>query len=64
MKDITCKDLEIGNKILLITKNATKLSMCIILAFTSKKVEIQLTDKYWVYFADKCLKFPVQVAKV
>jgi hypothetical protein len=66
MKDVTGKDLAVGDQIVLIPQNGytCSLSMGVITGFTAKKVKIQLTDKAWSYSADECLKFPEQVAKV
>lgn len=66
MKDVTGKELSVGDKIVLIPQNGYtySLSMGIIIGFTPKKIKIQLTDKAWSYSADECLKFPEQVAKV
>jgi len=66
VKDVTGKDLTVGDKIVLIPQNGytDSLSMGIVIGFTPKKVKIQLTNKAWSYSADECLKFPEQVAKV
>jgi hypothetical protein len=66
MKDVTGKELAVGDQIVLIPQNGytMSLSMGIITGFTAKKVKIQLTNKSWSYSADECLKFPEQVAKV
>jgi len=66
MKDVTGKELSVGDQIVLIPQNGytMSLSMGVITGFTTKKVKIQLTDKAWSYSADECLKFPEQVAKV
>jgi hypothetical protein len=66
MNDVTGKLLALGDTIVLIPQNGytQSLSMGVIIGFTPKKVQIQLTDKSWSYSADECLKFPEQVAKV
>lgn len=66
MKDVTGKDLAVGDKIVLIPQNGytCSLSMGVITGFTAQKVRIQLTDKAWSSSADECLKYPEQVAKV
>jgi hypothetical protein len=66
MKDVTGKELVVGDKIVLIPQNGytSSLSMGVITGFTKQKVKISLTDKCWSYSADECLKYPDQVAKV
>ena len=66
MKDVTGKELSVGDQIVLIPQNGytMSLSMGVITGFTAKKVKIQLTNKSWSYSDDQCLKFPEQVAKV
>ncbi len=66
MKDVTGKELSIGDKIVLIPQNGytASLSIGIVTGFTEKKVKIHLTNKAWAYSDDECLKFPEQVAKV
>jgi len=66
MKDVTGKELTIGDKVVLIPQNGytSSLSAGLIVNFTKFKVKIQLTDKAWNYSEDFCLKFPEQVAKV
>jgi hypothetical protein len=66
MKDVTGKELSVGDQIVLIPQNGYthSLSMGIVTGFTPKKVKIQLTNKAWSYSDDECLKFPEQVAKV
>jgi hypothetical protein len=66
MKDVTGKELTVGNNCVLIPQNGytMSLSMGVIVGFTEKKVRIRLTNKCWAYSADECLKFPEQVAKV
>jgi len=66
MKDVTGKELVIGDKIVLIPQNGytMSLSMGIVTGFTKQKVKLSLTDKCWSYSADECLKYPDQVAKV
>ena len=66
MKDVTGKELTVGDKIVLIPQNGYthELSMGVIIGFTPMKVKIKLTNKCWSYSADECLKFPEQVAKV
>ena len=66
MKDVTGKEMAVGDKVVLIPQNGytMSLSMGVITGFTPKKVKITLTDKCWSYSADECLKFPEQVAKV
>jgi len=66
MNDVTGKLLVVGDNIVLIPQNGytDSLSMGVIIGFTPKKVQVQLTNKSWSYSADKCLKFPEQVAKV
>jgi len=66
MKDVTGKELTIGDKIVLIPQNGytQSLSMGVIAGFTPQKVKIRLTNKAWCYSDDECLKFPEQVAKV
>jgi len=66
MKDVTGKELAIGDKIVLIPQSGCtfSLSMGVIIGFTPQKVKIQLTNKAWSYSADTCLKYPEQVAKV
>ena len=66
MFDVTGKELNEGDKIVLIPQNGytMALSMGIIVGFTSKKVKIRLTTKCWSYSNDECLKFPDQVARV
>ena len=66
MKDVTGKELSVGDQIVLIPQDGytMSLSMGIINGFTAKKVKIRLTNKCWSYSEDECLKFPEQVAKV
>jgi hypothetical protein len=66
MKDVTGKELSVGDQIVLIPQNGytQSLSMGVITGFTAQKVKIQLTNKAWSYSNDQCLKFPEQVAKV
>ena len=66
MKDVTGKELSVGDQIVLIPQNGytQSLSMGVVIGFTAQKVKIQLTNKSWSYSADQCLKFPEQVAKV
>jgi hypothetical protein len=66
MKDVTGKDLIVGDKVVLIPQDGYtfSLSMGVIIGFTAKKVKIQLTNKIWSYSNDECIKYPEQVAKV
>lgn len=66
MKDVTGKELAVGDKIVCIPQNGytDMLSRGIITGFTPQKVKITLTNKAWEYSADTCLKYPLQVAKV
>lgn len=66
MQDVTGKNLEIGDKIVLIPQDgyAGQLSMGVVEGFTPQKVKVRLTNKAWSYSPDTCLKFPAQVAKV
>ncbi len=66
MKDVTGKELTVGDQIVLIPQNGytSSLSMGVIIGFTPQKVKIQLTNKCWAYSDDECLKYPEQVAKV
>jgi hypothetical protein len=66
MKDVTGKDMVVGDKIVLIPQNGYthQLSMGVVIGFTSQKVRIKLTNKAWDYSNDECLKYPEQCAKV
>ena len=66
MKDVTGKDLIVGDKVVLIPQDGYtfSLSMGVIIGFTAKKVKIQLTNKIQPYSNDECIKYPEQVAKV
>lgn len=66
MKDITGKELAIGDTVVCIPQKGYTyaLDVGVIIGFTDKKVRISLTKKCWDYGESTVLKFPVQVAKV
>lgn len=66
MKDITGKELTIGDTVVCIPQGGYTyaLDVGVIIGFTDKKVRIELTKKCWDYGENSVLKFPVQVAKV
>jgi len=66
VKDVTGKELAIGDKIVLIPQNGytSQLSVGVVKSFTNQKVRITLTNKAWEYSCEECLKFPEQCAKV
>ena len=66
MRDITGKELVVGDKVVCIPQSGytDQLSMGVIIGFTPQKVRIQMTNKAWKYSDDQCLKYPEQCAKV
>lgn len=66
MRDVTGKELALGDKVVCIPQNGytDRLSMGVIINFTAQKVKIQMTNKAWKYSDDQCLKYPEQCAKV
>ena len=67
MKDVTGKDLTVGDKCVFIPQGGYthELEMGIITAFTAQKVRLNPTNKIWLNTSSEtCLKFPDQVAKV
>lgn len=66
MKDVVGKELNIGDRIVMIPQNGytSALAVGIVEGFTPHKVRIRVTNKVWQYSDDTCLKFPEQVAVV
>ena len=66
MKDITGKELSVGDIVVCIPQNGytDALDVGEILGFTPKKVLINLTKRCFPYGNPTVLKYPVQVAKV
>jgi hypothetical protein len=64
MKDVTGKELDIGNKVATNIQGYTySLVICTIIGFTNQKVKLSYIND-WSHKPDECLKFPKQLCKV